>query len=184
MSEDGSLVGFFQTDSTFSTQWISTNFITYFHSGIGLLMLLQLMWKKGKGEQKIEKKTRKNVWPHRINGSSSVLHLHVHSILELIFRTNHFNLYKFFVRHVFLFSWQSSEIGASILNDFYLRQEADFEFTVSMYIILWLIKKSKLLYLGLNHDGILASCEKASMGGKPRESFPQTLFMNSGSVGT
>ena len=46
----------------------------------------QLMWKKGKGEQqKIEKKPRKNVWPHRINGSSSVLHLHVHTAFLSLF---------------------------------------------------------------------------------------------------
>ena len=49
-------------------------------------MLLHNWCEKGKrGAAENWKKPRKNVWPHRINGSSSVLHLHVHTAFLSLF---------------------------------------------------------------------------------------------------
>ena len=64
-----------------------------------------------------------------------------HSILELIFRTNHFNLYKFFVRHVFLFSWRrqsSLKLGPLSSTIFICAMRQIFEFTVSTTYYLYL----------------------------------------------
>ena len=130
MSEDGSLVGFFQTDSTFSTQWISTNFITYFHSGIGLLMLLQLMWKKGKGEQKIEKKKPEKTCGHIVSTDHHLSYIYTFTQHSwAYFQNQSFQSLQILCPACFLIlmtTTKLSEIGASILNNFYLCHEANF----------------------------------------------------------